>query len=295
MNAWGVLKQAVKDAPAGATIKINGTIKAATASGNNGELEITKNLSIEAKSGTATLDANNMSRIFKVTGGKFQLWNNMVLQNGNAGENEGGGIYVSGGELVLSETTIKNCIAQDGDGIYLTGNGTKGSMYNTKILNNKAQKIGETTKGGGICIADSASFEMDGGTTLDSKIDGNVSTGGTQASYGGGVCVIGNGDNGGTHASFIFKRGTISNNTARYGGGVMVEDGGTFTMEGRGESYKDYDNNIIQGNTADASGGGVAVHGAMTMNGGQSKIIRLKKEAAEYFCGTVSRGKLLLL
>jgi len=116
--------QAVKDAPAGKTIKITGTIQAATASGNYGELEITKNLSIEAKSGTATLDANNMSRIFKVTGGKFQLWNNMVLQNGNAGENEGGGIYVSGGELVLSETTIKNCIAQDGGGIYLTGSGT---------------------------------------------------------------------------------------------------------------------------------------------------------------------------
>lgn len=277
MNAWGVLKQAVKDAPAGATIKITGTIQAATASGNNGELEITKNLTIKPRSGTATLDANNMSRIFKVKGGKFQLSSYMILQNGNAGENEGGGIYVSGGELVLLETTIKDCTAKDGGGIYLTGNGTKGSMYNTKILNNKAQKTGETTKGGGICIADSASFEMDGGSTLDSKIDGNVSTGGTSSSsYGGGVCVIGNGDTGGTHASFIFKKGTISNNTARYGGGVMVEDGGTFTMEGRGESYKDYDNNIIKDNTADKSGGGVAVHGAMTMNGGSIKNNKAK-------------------
>ena len=121
--------QAVKDAPAGKTIKITGTIQAASASGNYGELEITKNLTIEAKSGTATLDANssvlgsNAHRIFNVTGGNFKLYN-MVLQSGNAGENEGGGIYVSGGELVLSETTIKNCIAQDGGGIYLAGNGT---------------------------------------------------------------------------------------------------------------------------------------------------------------------------
>ena len=104
--------QAVKDAPAGKTIKITGTIQAASASGNYGELEITKNLTIEAKSGTATLDANssvlgsNAHRIFNVTGGNFKLYN-MVLQSGNAGENEGGGIYVSGGELVLSETTIK--------------------------------------------------------------------------------------------------------------------------------------------------------------------------------------------
>ena len=280
--AWRDLKQAVKDAPAGKTIKINGTIQASSASGNNGEIEITKNLTIKPRSSTATLDANNMSRIFKVTGGKFQLSSYMVLQNGNAGENVGGGIYVSGGELVLLETTIKDCTAKDGGGIYLTGNGTKGSMYNTKILNNKAQKTDGTAKGGGICIADSASFEMDGGTTLDSKIDGNVSTGGTSSSsYGGGVCVIGNSDNGRTHASFIFKKGTISNNTARYGGGVMVEDGGTFTMEGRGESYKDYDNNIIQGNTADASGGGVAVHGAMTMNGGSIK----NNKAKEGGCG----------
>lgn len=291
--------QAVKDAPAGKTIKITGTIQAASASGNYGELEITKNLTIEAKSGTATLDANssvlgsNAHRIFNVTGGNFKLYN-MVLQSGNAGENEGGGIYVSGGELVLSETTIKNCIAQDGGGIYLAGNGTKGSMYNTEILNNKAQKTGETTKGGGICIADSASFEMDGSSALDSKIDGNVSTGGTRVSYGGGVCVIGNGDTGGTHASFIFKRGTISNNTASYGGGVMTFQGGTFTMEGRGESYKDYNNNIIQGNTADKSGGGVAVHGAMTMNGGSIKNNKAKDGGCGIFLWYSQSGQTTL-
>ena len=280
-NAWGVLKQAVKDAPAGKTIKITGTIQASSATGNNGELEVTKDLTIEAKSGTATLYANELNRIFKVTGGTLTL-NNMKLEKGKVGTGEGGGIYVSRGTVILNNTDVAYCTAKDGGGIYLTGNGTKGSMYNTKILNNKAQKTDGTAKGGGICIADSASFEMDGGTTLDSKIDGNVSTGGTSSSsYGGGVCVIGNSDNGGTHASFIFKKGTISNNTARYGGGVMVEDGGTFTMEGRGESYKDYDNNIIKDNTADASGGGVAVHGAMTMNGGSIK----NNKAKEGGCG----------
>lgn len=129
--------QAVKDAPAGKTIKITGTIQAATASGNNGELEITKDLTIKPNGSSATLDANNMSRIFKVTGGNFKLYN-MVLQSGNAGENEGGGIYVSGGELVLSETTIKNCIAQDGGGIYLTGNGATGTMTGGKVSYNLA-------------------------------------------------------------------------------------------------------------------------------------------------------------
>ena len=103
MNAWGVLKQAVKDAPAGATIKITGTIQAATASGNNGELEITKDLTIEAKSGTATLDANNMHRIFKVTGGTLTL-NNMTLKKGKAGTGNGGGVRVG----TLGDFTMKN-------------------------------------------------------------------------------------------------------------------------------------------------------------------------------------------
>ena len=158
MNAWGALKQAVKDAPADSTIKITGTIQAATASGNYGELEITKNLSIKPTGSTATLDANNMSRIFKVTGGKFQLWNNMVLQNGNAGENEGG----------------------------------------------------------------------------------------------------------------------------------------SFTMEGIGESYTDYNNNIIKGNMADKSGGGVAVHGAMTMNGGSIKNNKAKDGGCGIFLWYSQSGQTTL-
>ena len=121
MNAWGVLKQAVKDAPAGATIKITGTIQAATASGNYGEIEVTKNLSIKPTGSTATLDANssalgsNAHRIFKVTGGTLTL-NNMTLKNGsfaddiNITQRMGAGIYIqSSGKAVLNNTIVENC------------------------------------------------------------------------------------------------------------------------------------------------------------------------------------------
>ncbi|MGP1428504.1 MAG: hypothetical protein ACTTI0_08650 [Treponema sp.] len=213
--------QAVKDAPAGKTIKITGTIQAASASGNNGELEITKDLTIKPNGSSATLDANssalgsNAHRIFKVTGGNFKLYN-MVLQSGNAGENEGGGIYVSGGELVLSETTIKNCIAQDGGGIYLAGNGTKGSMFKSKILNNKAQKTDGTAKGGGVMVTAGGSCTM----TNNGIISGN------RANYGGGVRV-------GTLGDFTMKNGTITDNIAYQNGkAISVQTNSTFNWEG---------------------------------------------------------------
>ncbi|MGP1594536.1 MAG: hypothetical protein ACTTH8_04735 [Treponema sp.] len=124
MNAWGVLKQAVKDAPAGATIKITGTIQAATASGNNGELEITKDLTIKPTGSTATLDANssvlgdNAHRLFNVKGGTLTL-NNMTLENGSFAndidiipviQRMGAGIYIqSSGKAVLNNTIVENC------------------------------------------------------------------------------------------------------------------------------------------------------------------------------------------
>ena len=252
--------QAVKDAPAGKTIKITGTIQAASASGNNGEIEITKDLTIKPTGSTATLAANssalgsNAHRIFKVTGGNFKLYN-MVLQSGNAGENEGGGIYVSGGEFVLSETTIKNCIAQDGGGIFLTGSGTAGSTMTGgggKVSFNLATDT-SAAKGGGIYIEESASFTMQSGEINNNKLD----TGATED--GGGVYVRGQGSGSGTHASFTLNGGTIRDNWAGFGGGVMVTAGGKFTMN----------NGTMSGNVANYGGGvRVGTYGDFTMKNG---------------------------
>lgn len=250
--------QAVKDAPAGKTIKITGTIQAASASGNNGELEITKDLTIKPNGSSATLDANssalgsNAHRIFKVTGGNFKLYN-MVLQSGNAGENEGGGIYVSGGELVLSETTIKNCIAQDGGGIYLAGNGTAGSTMTGGKVSYKLATDTSAAKGGGIYIEESASFTMQNGNINNNKVDT------TSTEDGGGVYVRGQGSGSGTHASFTLNGGTIGDNQAGFGGGVMANAGGKFTMN----------NGTMSGNRANYGGGvRVGTLGDFTMKNG---------------------------
>ena len=244
MNAWGVLKQAVKDAPAGSTIKITGTIQAATASGNNGELEITKDLTIEAKSGTATLDANssalgsNAHRIFKVTGGNFKLYN-MVLQSGNAGENEGGGIYVSGGELILSETTIKNCIAQDGGGVYVRGQGSGSGTHATFTLNGGTIGDNYAGFGGGVMVTAGGSCTMKDGTISRNR-----------ANYGGGVCAKKEDSADGV---FTMKNGTITGNRAYQDGGA-AEVHGIFTWEG-GDITGNYVNTAPRGQIIHRDGG----------------------------------------
>ena len=251
--------QAVKDAPAGKTIKITGTIQAASASGNNGELEITKDLTIEAKSGTATMDENNMSRIFKVTGGTLML-NNMTLKKGNAGTTgNGGAIYAEGSStLKLTNVTIGGSSADKneavkGGGIFLTGSGTAGStMTGGKVSYNLATDT-SGAHGGGIYIEESASFTMQSGNINNNKVDTET------VEDGGGVYVCGQGVGSGTHASFTLNGGTIENNAAGFGGGIMVTAGGKFTMN----------NGTMSGNVAEYGGGvRVGTYGDFTMKNG---------------------------
>jgi hypothetical protein len=82
------------------------------------------------------------------------------------------------------------------------------------------------------------------------KITGNsVSMG-----QGGGVIVSQGG-------SFTMTGGEISDNSAAYGGGVYVSNSGSFTMNG----------GKISGNSTSSEGGGVCVftNGSFTMNGGE--------------------------
>ena len=338
--------QAVKDAPAGKTIKITGTIQAASASGNNGELEITKDLTIKPNGSSATLDANNMHRIFKVTGGTLTL-NNMTLKKGKAGTGNGGGIYSEGtltlnnttitscgakngggiyaqggAEITLTNTEINSCVAEEnggglyikdsrltltnatiggeqlcidnqpnkakgnkaknGGGIFLTGSGTAGStMTDGKVSYNLATD-GTYAKGGGIYIQESASFTMQSGNINSNE----VKTGTVED--GGGVYVRGQGRGSGSHASFTLNGGTIGDNYAGFGGGVMVIAGGSCTMKngtisrnranyGGGVCAKKEDdtdgvftmqNGTITGNRAYQNGGAAEVHGVFTWEGG---------------------------
>ena len=164
--AWSALLNVVSNAPDGATLKISGTITATNnGSGNTanwGEIEIDKNLTIEAKSGTATLDANasvlgaNAHRIFKVSSGKTLTLKNLTLKNGKAtGTDEqgcGGGVY-SAGTLTLNNTTVKDCSAENSGGGVCVSGGTFEMQGSSKITGCTA------SKGGGVYVS-GGTFKM---------------------------------------------------------------------------------------------------------------------------------------
>ena len=148
--AWTLLKNAVKVADPNSTITIDGRIGAT--SGNSGEIEIDETLTIEGKTGPDKdiLDANKMSRIFKVASGKTLTLKNLTLTGGKA---TGTGDAGSGGAIFArdaSEIKIENCIITgneadtNGGGIYVEGTPT--TITNCIFTGNTAKN------GGGIYI-----------------------------------------------------------------------------------------------------------------------------------------------
>ena len=173
--------------------------------------------------------------------------------NSCVAEENGGGLYIKDSRLTLKNTTIgggqlysgtqagvtKGNKAKNGGGIFLTGSDTAGStMTGGKVSYNLAKDT-SAAKGGGIYIEESASFTMESGNINDNKIDTGI------VEDGGGVYVRGQGTGSGTHASFTLNGGTIGDNVAGFGGGVMVTAGGKFTMN----------NGTMSGNRANYGGG----------------------------------------
>ncbi|AGT44956.1 hypothetical protein TPE_2484 [Treponema pedis str. T A4] len=227
-NAWKKLKDAVENGTASVII-IKGEIKATGAPGDNGQISISKKLTIRGIDNDAVLNANNQSGIFNVmttlgSEGKLTL-ENLTLQNGKVKVGAtGGGIFVnSGATLAMERVTIENCSfdkinGSKGGGIYSSGTVT---MQDSTIQNCSAQE------GGGVFVNTGGTFTMTGGSIQGCKASKN----------GGGVYVSIRGN--GAETAFNMQGGTISGNTAAKGKGVYLQDTtggasgiGDFTMGG---------------------------------------------------------------
>ena len=171
----------------------------------------------------------------------------------------GGGIYNSGGKLILKECSIgddtpdSGNTAKKGGGVYLKNVVTL-TMQNVTVKNNKA-----LTQGGGIYLADGVLEIPVGNTIADNSI-----TGTNQSAAGGGIYVekgtltlnggiisrsSANANKGGgvylKAGIFTMNSGKIENCSAKYGGGVSLAGTSTFTMTG----------GTITGCKAEAGGG----------------------------------------
>ena len=278
---WRDLARAVKSAPDGATLTIDGEIKATSDTGNNGEIVINKNLTIKRATGasSAVIDANKDTgskpkhRIFKVKSGNTLTLENLTLKGGIAEMSDmdgGGGVYVeTSGKLIMTGSSITDCeaIGDTGANKYGEGGGVynKGTVKMTggEIRNNKARNGGgidnngtliltnatltgntATFIGGALCMSDGSSNEMTGGKIISNTCSGS-----------------GDGDGGGVYihaGTFTLKSGaSIESNTADYGGGAYVGQNGTLIING----------GSIKLNKAQSRGGGVYVSGNSAKRG----------------------------
>jgi len=198
-------------------------------------------------------------------------------------------ITVTDAATVTSWAALRDALLAGGD-VTLGGNITITdadiSASNYLFVGNDKTAVldlnGKTLTGGG----SNATITVSSGGTLTIKDSSSAKngkiTGGDRAGNGGGIEVEYNGE-------FTLQSGTISGNTANYGGGVHVH-GGTFTMTGgtisaNSSSYgggvdisasSSYNGTFtmsggtISGNTPSAAGGGVRVGSncTFTMSGG---------------------------
>jgi IPT/TIG domain len=172
---------------------------------------------------------------FVVSAGTVTI-QNLIITDGNASSNNGGGIDIAGGTVTIDHCTVSNCTAAAGGGIEVTGT-TIALFENCTINGNTAAGYG-----GGIDINGDSAFM----TLIGCTISNNALLSGGQK--GGGINVGG--------GSSYISQGladiidcTITGNTANgafYGGGGIGTSGGNLLVE----------SSTITGNSASSSSGG---------------------------------------
>jgi len=290
-DGWKKLKAAVEASTGPNLIIIDGEIKATVDSDNNGEIKVSRTLTIKGKQDSVSniLNANKNKggkdhhRIFKIeTSGNLTL-DGLTLTGGGKNSStklDGAAVYSEG------SFTAKNCkfesneagsnsVAGAGGAVYVKSGQT--TIDNCKFISNNANiggavyvgangkcKIGtetdQTTKiysntaknGAGIYVA---STQSDGCLINKGTIIGTDDDMNLAGDLGGGIFIsIG--------ANCTIKKGVkIQNNEAQNGGGIY-NDGGNLTIQGTVS-----DKVIISGCKADSSqpgkkrGGGIYIAG----------------------------------
>ncbi|GGN35350.1 beta strand repeat-containing protein [Deinococcus daejeonensis] len=180
------------------------------------------------------------------------LGGTLVIRNNRA--DRGGGVSIGSAEQgvgthVIQGATIQGNTAQTAGGGVAVWTGSALKLVSGSITGNTV-----VTTGGGIVVADKGRVEMTGGS-----ITGNTVTSRTEGQGGGGGIRLYAG------ASVTASGGTISNNTAWFGGGVETNGAyqtsptSTFVLSGA----------TVSGNRADGrDGGGFWNDGELTIQSG---------------------------
>ena len=199
-------------------------------------IKIERDIEIEGKDETATLDGGGSVQILQVIGGDLTV-SGVTFTGGKADgkdveEKRGGAIYVAAKDGDGGNATITNCTFTDNTAEW---NGGAVNVEATGVIEGSTFEGNEANRGGGV-------FIVGGGTITDSTFEGN------EASQDGGGAYI--------HGEGTITDSTFEENEAKYGGGVyIIWNGGTIT------------DSIFTDNEAHASGGGAYIDGEGTITG----------------------------
>ena len=124
LTTYKELKNVVTHADDNAVIMVKNIIAASSAAGNNGEIVINKNITIQGTNKTSeTLNAGSFSRIFRVKDGKTLTLQNITLTGGNTqheqGDKNGGGVYIENGSCTMDNVLVVECTADAGGAVYV--------------------------------------------------------------------------------------------------------------------------------------------------------------------------------
>ena len=245
-GAWKLLKKVVEIADPHSTITIDGEITASI--DNSGQIKIDKTLTIWGKTGADTdiLDANGLSRIFKVENGASLFLKNLTLTGGKAtgtgDASSGGAIYASKAIVNITNCTITgNKADTNGGGIYVEGGTT--SITNCTFTGNTANN------GGGIYMTDNSipTVTISGGTIGGTETnEANKATGKGGGIYVGRLCDLRLQDSTGTGAQSVL----IIGNQAAKGGGVYAYYADVSMKEGTRIAVDAVNNDVYLDNTS---------------------------------------------
>jgi FG-GAP-like repeat len=257
-SGTGSLRDALSAANPNDTIDIAPNLAGGTLILTNGQLDITKNLTINGitnADGTPaiTIDAGGNSRVFDVDDGTNATitvkLDGLVMENGHVGADNGGAITVGKYDAL--------------------------TLSNSRLTGNSAAYSGGPYggEGGAIYLADKASL-----TVLNSTIDHNTAdgSGSIHKPVGGGAISAA------SLADVSLVNSTLSDNSAGfYSGGALYLHGGNLTLTNTtisgsfafdatissffGGAIKLY-NSTITGNKADEIGGIVTTGGSLTLS-----------------------------
>ena len=223
------LQTKMSAAAPGDTLLIRGTC--------TGNFTAAEDVTLQGASWGATLNGGGAGATLTVPGPKVTI-RGLTLTGGLA--KIGAGITIQGGATVdlVSSGLHGNTSTVAAGGIYLDGDSTL-NLLDSRVSGNTTR-----FKGGGI-----ASF-VSTLTLTGSSVSGNTTTDGDEGA-GGGIEVYA--------STTTLTASTVSgNNAASDGGGINVENGGTFRLTG----------SAVTGNTANGAGGGISNGGgALTLTG----------------------------